>query len=145
MADNNSKKQNDENLNENIHKISSINLLKSMRRQGKYLLQKEVELAKTELLADVRSEANLAGGFSVGIAAAYATGILLLVTGMLALSLVVPGWVAGLIVSGITLIISIVAFLFGYFKRVQEPLVRTREVLKADTQIAKGQQRPHAA
>jgi hypothetical protein len=145
MAESNPLNRNESKPNDDIHKLSLLNIIKSIRNQGNYLLKKEIELAKTEILADARSEANLAGGFSVGIAAAYTTGILLLVTGILALSLVLPGWIAGLIVSGLTLIISMGAFLYGWVRRVREPLVRTREVLKTEAQLMKGQQHPHAA
>jgi hypothetical protein len=145
MAQSNSLNQNESKPNDDIHKLSFLNILKSIRMQGNYLLKKEIELAKTELFADARSEVSLAGGFSVGIAAAYTTGILLLVTGILALSIVLPAWIAGLIVSGFTFIISIVAFLYGWGRRVREPLARTREVLRTETQIVKGHQHPHAA
>lgn len=145
MAQSNSFNQNVPKPNDDVHNLSFLNILKSIRRQGNYLLKKEIELAKTELYADARSEANLAGGFSVGIAAVYATGILLLVTGILALSIVLPAWVAGLMVSGLTLIISIGAFLYGWFRRVREPLARTREVLRTETEIVKGHQHPNAA
>jgi hypothetical protein len=144
MAESHSVNRKESQSDDEIHKLSFINILKSIRKHGNYLLKKEIELAKTELIADVRSEANFAGGFSVGIAAAYTTGILLLVTGILALSIVVPGWVAGLIVSGFTFIISLGAFLYGWSRRVQKPLERTREVLKTEAQIVKGHQRPHA-
>ncbi len=58
--------------------------------------------------------------------------ILLLVTLILALAHVMPGWGAALIVSGAVLLISVAIAAFGWKYRVRAPLERTRQVLKGD-------------
>jgi hypothetical protein len=130
---------------EELHHMSIQTLLKKILLQGKYLFKKEIDLAKNELKADIKSEALLAGGFSVGIIAASVAGILLLVTIIFLLSLVMPGWIAGLVMSGIFLLISIIAFVYGWGKRVKDPFVRTKEVLKADSRLIDGGIKRHAA
>ena len=63
--------------------------------------KKQVELAKTELRADVRTEAKVAGGLGVAAVCGIITVTLLLVTAAFALALVMPAWGAGLIVTGV--------------------------------------------
>jgi hypothetical protein len=128
-----------------LHLMSNRYLFEKLQEQGKFLIHKEIDLAKAELKASIRSEALLSGGFAVGIATASVTGVLLLVTLIFALSLIMPGWVAGLIVSGALLLVSIIAILFGWIHRVKDPLVRTKEVLKADANLNEAKTKKHAA
>ncbi len=130
---------------ENIHNLSTLKLFQRIEKETRLLIRREIDLAKTEFRAEIRSESFLAAGFVVGIAAGSIGGILLLVTAIFALSLVFPGWAAGLIVSGVMMLISGIGFLFGWSRRIRQPLTRTREVLNADRHITGGHSEKHAA
>ncbi len=107
-------------------------LLQGIRGEGVHLVRKEIELVRLELREDLRTEAIAVGCLSAACAGAVIGAILLLVTTILALARVMPGWGAGLIVSGAVLVISAVAAGVGWRHRVRGPLARTRQVLKAD-------------
>jgi apolipoprotein N-acyltransferase len=94
------------------------------------LARKELELAKTELRVDLRSEARVAGGLGIAALAGLITINLLLVTSALALSLVMPAWAAGLIVSGVMLVLAVLFALVSWRRRLREPLAHTRRTLK---------------
>ncbi|HLK92068.1 MAG TPA: phage holin family protein [Polyangia bacterium] len=96
------------------------------------LAKKQVELAKTELRADLKKEARVAGGLGVAALAALITVNLLLVTAALALSLVMPAWGAGLVVSGFTLLVAAIVGLVSWSARLRQPMSRTRQTLKDD-------------
>jgi hypothetical protein len=107
-------------------------LLQEIRAEGTHLVRKEIELVRMELREDVRTEAIAVGCLSAACAGGVIGSILLLVTLILALARVMPGWGAGLIVSGAVLLISAVAAAVGWKYRVRAPLERTRQVLKGD-------------
>ena len=107
-------------------------LLGEIRAEGTHLLRKEVELVRIELREDLRAEAIAVGCLSAACAGGVIGSLLLLVTLILALARVMPGWGAGLIVSGAVLMISAVVAAFGWKYRVRAPLERTRQVLKGD-------------
>ena len=107
-------------------------LLREIRAEGTHLLRKEIELVRIELRADLRSEAIAVGCLSAACAGGVIGSILLLVTLILALARVMPGWGAGLIVSGAVLLFSAVAAVVGWKYRVRAPLERTRQALKGD-------------
>jgi hypothetical protein len=107
-------------------------LLREIRAEGTHLLRKEIELVRIELREDLRAEAIAVGCLSAACAGGVIGSILLLVTLILALARVMPGWGAGLIVSGAVLLISAVAAAVGWKYRVRAPLERTRQVLKGD-------------
>jgi hypothetical protein len=62
---------------------------------------------------------------------------LALVTVVLALSLLLPGWAAGLIVTAVVLAAAAIVALIGWRKRVRNPLDRTRRHLKEDVRWMK--------
>ncbi len=107
-------------------------LLQEIRVEGTHLVRKEIELVRTELREDLRSEAIAVGCLSAACAGGVIGAILLLVTLILALARVMPGWGAGLIVSGSVLLISGAAAAVGWKHRVRAPLEKTRQVLKGD-------------
>ena len=83
-------------------------LLQEIRVEGTHLVRKEIELVRIELREDVRTEAIAVGCLSAACAGGVIGAILLLVTLILALAHVMPGWGAALIVSGAVLLISAV-------------------------------------
>src|SRR6185312_14629304 len=107
-------------------------LVKELVSQVELLARKEVGLAKVELGANLHKEAGVAGGLGLAAVTLLITITLLLVTAVLGLSLVLPGWAAGLIISGVTLAVSSVLGLLSWSRRVLKPMARTRETLKED-------------
>lgn len=78
------------------------------------LVQREIELVKTELVAKFKA-IGIGAGFLVG-AVVVLLGMLgvLLTAAILALSLVMPGWLAALLVALVLLILAVVLGLVGY-------------------------------
>ena len=107
-------------------------LLQEIRFEGTHLLRKEIELVRMELRQDVRTEAIAVGCLSAACAGGVLGGILLLVTLILGLAHVMPGWGAALIVSGAVLLASAAVAAVGWKYRVRAPLENTRQVLKGD-------------
>lgn len=115
-----------------LERVGTGALVKGIVSQVELLARKELELAKMELRADVRREARVAGGLGLAALTALITVVLLLVTAVLALSLVLPGWAAGLIISGLTLAVTAVLGLMSWSRRLRTPMARTRQTLKDD-------------
>jgi Putative Actinobacterial Holin-X, holin superfamily III len=107
-------------------------LLQEIRFEGTHLVRKEIELVRMELRQDVRTEAIAVGCLSAACGGGVLGGILLLVTLILGLAHVMPGWGAALIVSGAVLLASGVVAAVGWKYRVRAPLENTRQVLKGD-------------
>jgi hypothetical protein len=117
--------------------MSTPELIREITHQIGELVRKQIALAKTELRGDLKAELATVIGAAVAAAAALMTLTLLLVTVALALARVMPGWAAGLIVSGFALLITAVAALVAWRKHVRQPLARTRQTLKEDVQWGK--------
>jgi hypothetical protein len=101
------------------------------------LAKKEIELAKSELRADLKKEVAMAKGLGVaGLCALWAVS-LMLVACALALGKVLPEWAAALIVAAAVLAVGSIAGLVGWGKRVKQPLESTRRSLKEDALWAK--------
>jgi hypothetical protein len=107
-------------------------LLKEIGSHLELLAKKQFELATTELRADLQSEARAAGGLGIAALTGLAAINLLLVTGVLGLSQVMPGWQAGLVVSGATLLVAAILGLVSWRRRLRDPMSRTRKTLKDD-------------
>jgi uncharacterized membrane protein YqjE len=123
--------------NERVTRMSTMQLVKEIASQAGLLVKKQIELARTELKADARTEATVAGGLGLAAVGAIITVTLLLVTAVLALALVMPAWVAGLIVSG--LMAAVVAIVAGvsWRRRIRKPLQHSRHELQEDVRLAK--------
>lgn len=98
------------------------------------LAKKEIELAKTELKADLKQEVAMAAGLGIAGVCALITVNLLCVAAVLGLATVMPGWGAAFVVAGIVLAIGTIAGFVGWAKRVKEPLQATRRSIKEDVQ-----------
>jgi len=120
-----------------LESSSTAGLISELVSQAGVLARKEIELAKRELHEDLRREAVAAGQLGIAGVAAIVTLNLLLVTGVLALARVMPGWAAGLAVSGATLIVTLAMGISGWKRIKRPPLERTRRTLKDDAQWAK--------
>jgi uncharacterized membrane protein YqjE len=112
-------------------------LVKQIGARAEVLLHKQIELAKVELKHDLKAEATAVGGLGVSAVLAIISVTLLLVTAALALSLVLPAWAAGLIVTGVMIVATATVALISWKKRISTPLARTRETLREDVRWAK--------
>jgi Flp pilus assembly protein TadB len=112
--------------------LSTAELVKEITAQVGLLVRKQIELAKTELRADLRKEAFAVGNLGLAALGVLIALNLLLVTVALALALVMPAWVAGLVVSAFTLVLAAVAAMLGWRRRVTKPLAHTRQTIEEE-------------
>jgi uncharacterized membrane protein YqjE len=122
---------------EEITRLSNLQLVRRLVGQLSLLAKKQIELAKAEIRADVRTEAKVAGGLGLAAVGAIIVATLLLVTGALALSLVLPAWAAGLIVTGVVAVAVAVVAVVSWKRRLRTPLGHSRSELKEDLRFAK--------
>ncbi|TMB09306.1 MAG: phage holin family protein [Deltaproteobacteria bacterium] len=120
-----------------VEAMSNRQLVGHVIESATQLAKKEIELAKSELRADVRKEVAMAKGLGVAGLCALWTVSLMLVACALALGTVIAEWAAALIVAGVVLAVGTVAGLLGWGKRVKTPLEATRRTLKEDALWAK--------
>jgi hypothetical protein len=117
--------------------LSTPALVKELTHQAGLLVRKQIELAKAELRADLHAEATMAKGLGVAGLAALLLVQMLLVTAVLALAEVMPGWAAGLIMSGVLAGVAAVAALLAWHKRVRKPMARSRAAVEEDVRWTK--------
>jgi uncharacterized membrane protein YqjE len=103
------------------------------------LAQAEVELARAELASNVRSGRRALVGLGVATVAALVGVTLLLVSGVLGLAMLMPGWLAALIVAGVVFGVGAGAGYMGWQQRPRSPLALTRKSLKEDWKWLKEQ------
>jgi uncharacterized membrane protein YqjE len=107
-------------------------LLGAIGSQLVQLAQAEVELARAELASNVQSGRRALVGLGVAAVAALAGLTLLLVAVVLALAMVMPGWLAALSVAGVVIAAGAVAGYVGWIHRPRSPLALTRKSLEED-------------
>ena len=117
--------------------LSAAALVKEIGAEVSHLAHKQLELAMTEVKADLKREAAAAAGLSIATLFGVVTLNLLFVTAALTLTFWMPVWAAGLSVAGFTLVIALAIGLTAWNKRVVDPLARTRRTLKKDVQWSK--------
>jgi uncharacterized membrane protein YqjE len=117
--------------------LSTPELLRGITEQLQLLVKTHVELAKTELRTDLKRESRTAARLGISALAALTAINLLLVTAVLALATVLPGWAAGLIVTGLVILAGAIVGAVGWTKRVRQPLARTRHALNQDWTFTK--------
>jgi hypothetical protein len=120
-----------------LESSSTAELISELVSQAGVLARKEIELAKKELHEDLRRRAGAAGQLGIAGVAGILTLNLLLVTAVLALTRAMPGWVAGLLLSAVTLVVALAMGISGWRRIKMPPLERTRRTLKEDAQWAK--------
>ena len=111
--------------------LSTLQLVKEIALQSGLLVKKQVELAKTELRADVRTEAKVAGGLGVAAICGIIAITLLLVTAAFA------AWGAGLIVTGFVAAVAAVVAGVSWKRRVRQPMEASRYELKRGLHFTK--------
>jgi len=122
---------------ERVARLSTFALVKEIVVETRRLAAKHVELARTELKADARTEAKVAGGLGLAAVGAIITVTLLLVTAAFALALVLPAWAAGLIVSGVVALAAATVAGVSWRRRVRRPLQHSRQELRANLRLAR--------
>ncbi len=121
----------------NVEGLSMKDLLGRITADVTALAKKEIELAKAELKQHVSSTKTLVEGLGVAAVLALLAVNMLLVTVVFALATVMPGWAAGLIVTGVLLAAAAIAGYIGWRKRVRTPLEMTRRHVKEDVKWVK--------
>jgi Protein of unknown function (DUF1469). len=101
------------------------------------LAKKEVELAKTELKADLAAELATVKGLGLAVLVGVSGLNMLLVAIVLALAAYLPGWLAALLIGGLLVIVAGILGYVSWTRRVTSPLAATRRTLKEDAQWAK--------
>ena len=120
-----------------VEGLSNRELVGHITESAVLLAKKEIELARTEIKADLKAELGMVKGLGVAGVCALLTAAMLLVTLTLGLGNFMAEWLAGLLVSAVVLTVGTVAGVIGWGKRVKNPLEATRRTLKEDAQWAK--------
>ena len=121
----------------NARELSNRALLGEITGKASLLVQKEIELAKAEIRADLRTQLGTVKAFGVAAIAALLGLNLLLVAGVLALGLKIAAWLAALIVGGALLVTAVIVGYVGWRHIVTNPLALTRQTLKEDVRWMK--------
>lgn len=117
--------------------LSTRELIGEITGKTSLLIKKEVELAKTEIMADLQAELAMVKGLGLALVAALAGLNLLLVALVLALAAWMPGWLAAVIVGVVILVLGAAVGYVSWSRRVTTPLALTRKTLKEDVRWAK--------
>jgi hypothetical protein len=121
----------------NPRALSTRQLLGRIAEAGSLLVQKEVELAREELKADIRAElagAKLLAGAFVGTLIGVTCFLL---AGIFVLTWWMQAWVAALVVGALVLGMSLALGLLGWGQLVRAPLAATRKTVTEDLQWVK--------
>lgn len=117
-------------------------LFADLSTQISALVRQEVQLAKTEITTKIGGMAKGAAALAVAAFLGIAAFFVLLLAAVYALSLVLPGWAAALIVAGVLLVIAAIAAFIGIgtLKKAAPPVPeKTIETLKETPQWLKNQ------
>src|SRR4029453_9734258 len=106
--------------------LSNRALLGEITSKASLLARKEIELAKTEIRADLQAQLGTVKAFGVAAVAALLGVNLLLVAGVLALGLKIAAWLAALIVGGVLLVTALIAGHVGWGGKVTKPPAHQR-------------------
>jgi len=125
-------------------KRSLIELVTSLPEQVQQLVQREIDLVKTELITKLKA-LGVGAGLLLGAAITlmFLVGVLLTLA-IIGLGYVMPDWAAALVVAGALLVIAAVLALVGYavLKRGIPPLpTETIASIKKDILAVKGEGR----
>jgi hypothetical protein len=117
--------------------LSNRALISEITGKASLLAKKEIELAKAEIRADLKSQLATVKAMGIAAIAALLGVNTLLVAVVLALATRIPGWLSALIVGGAILVIGAVVAYVGWRRMVTNPLALTRQTLKEDVQWVK--------
>ena len=120
---------------------STIQLVRDIASDSATLVRKEVELARQEIMTAVMARVKASGALAAAGALALFALIYLGIAGGAALSIVLPRWLAWLIVGGAFLLLAGMAALVGLRKMKKPPMApeETKRTVKEDMEWAKAQ------
>jgi hypothetical protein len=110
--------------------LSTRELIGEITAKASLLARKEIELAKTEIKADLHSQLTMAKSLAIAAVAALLGLNLLLVSLVQALALYVAPWLGALLLGGALLVLAGILGYVGWSRRVSMPLALTRKTLK---------------
>src|SRR5262249_15557286 len=119
-------------------RLSNGQLLKGILRMGSLLVTTEIQLARAEVRADLEAEIAMMKLLAGGAVLVLLGLNLLLVAAVFALTAVMPGWLAALVLSAILLVVGAALGLLGWRRGVSRPLAATRDAVAEDLRWAKG-------
>ena len=119
--------------------LSTRHLIGEITDKAALLARKEIELAKTEIKADLQSELAMAKGLGIAALAGLFGLNLLLVAAVLGLAPYVTPWLGALVLGGMLVLVGAIVGYISWMRRVSNPLALTRKSLKEDVQWAKEQ------
>jgi uncharacterized membrane protein YqjE len=117
--------------------LSTPQLVKRIAETGSLLVEKEVELAREELKADVKAELGGAVLLGVGLVAALIGTILLVMAGVFVLAWWMPAWGAALVVAALALCVAGGLGFLGWARVAHRPLALTIRTVMEDWQWVK--------
>lgn len=121
-----------------LRRMGTRDLVGETARKASELARKEVELAKAEIRADLRREAKMAGGLgAAGLCAIWGVSLLLVAIVLALAAAGMPGWAAALVVAVAVFAVGAIVGLWGWSRRVREPLDATRRSLKENARWAR--------
>ena len=120
-----------------LRSLPTIELLRELWRTGSALVQKHIALARAELKADLQAQVSVAKQLVAAALLALFAINLLLVALVLALSRVMPGWLAALALGVLLLAVAGAIGLTAWRRRARAPLAVTRRKVKEDLEWAK--------
>lgn len=88
-------------------------LLADLPRELSDLVRAEIRLLQTEFAEKLRAAGVGIGFVTLGVTLISAFLLVLVVAGILALSLVMPGWAAALVVAGVALVVGLIFIAAG--------------------------------
>ena len=136
-------RRDDVNVNGSTGEVSTVRLVGQVAGDVGTLVKKEVELARQEITEAVMARLKAIAAFVViGVVALFVVGFLG-AAGAAGLALVVPLWLALLIVAGSFVLLAILAAVFGVARLKKPPLKpeKTQKTIKEDVEWAKAQLR----
>src|SRR5262245_36055935 len=110
--------------------LGTLELVREIVQTGTLLVEKEIELARAELKADLRAHLLMAKRLVVAAALAVLGVNLLLVAVVLAFANVMPGWLAALALGALLLAVAGIIGLVAWQRRARTPLAVTRRNVK---------------
>src|SRR6266508_3802908 len=122
--------------NGNARTLSTRELIGELTEKVTLLARKEVDLARTEIKADLEAELSTAKGLGVAALGVVLGLNMLLVALVLALATYVPAWLAALLLGGALLAVGGIVGYVSWARRVTKPLAVTRKTLREDVQWA---------
>ena len=117
--------------------IPTSDLLKDVVCNVSELVKKEIALAKAEATADAQQEKRAVTALGAAALCGMFGVQLLFVAIVLAIAIVLPGWVAALIVAAPFLVAGGVVGALGWHERVQRPLPKLRHELDAERTLVR--------